>query len=349
VELRSTDPQPLRPGPGDDGPGEAAGGYALERISSAASRQSRQPQRNPDKPIKTAGGDSAPGERARRPAVVVDGLLAPPERIDTGLWSAVLYPLRSAEALAFVAVMACVFWVLSVLLPEYCLTVWADSETLGTPSMGMLVILISVIPGLILLPLVLVYCLQYLGRILVSSAKGDVLPPRTPDRNFEGLTAGLSPWLVWLVLGLSVSCLPCASYWLSAGEPSGHSIVTTVFLILIGLPYAAISLMLSFLHDRRLAATPTGVLRTLGRHAGSFSPTFLKAAVVLGLASLAVALTLRLRDVAFWVYVPAALACWGLLLWAALVVLRMLGLHVFQHRESLGWHRQSRWGVSWRL
>ena len=100
-----------------------------------------------------------------------------------------------------VTVMGTTFWGFTILVPEYCLGVWADASAMGTPSMGMLVILISAIPALLLLPLVVIYLLQYLGRVLVSSAMGDTVPPRTPDRNFDGLFSGLSPWLIWLVFG----------------------------------------------------------------------------------------------------------------------------------------------------
>ena len=106
-----------------------------------------------------------------------------------------LYPLRGAETLAMVTVMGTTFWGFTILVPEYCLGVWADASAMGTPSMGMLVILISALPALLLLPLIVIYMMQYLGRVLVSSAMGDTVPPRTPDRNFDGLFSGLSPWL----------------------------------------------------------------------------------------------------------------------------------------------------------
>ena len=87
-----------------------------------------------------------------------------------------LYPLRGAETLAMVAVMGVTFWGFTILVPEYCLGLWADAGMLGTPLMGMLVILISALSRFIASPIFIIYLLQYLGRVLISSAMGDTVP-----------------------------------------------------------------------------------------------------------------------------------------------------------------------------
>jgi hypothetical protein len=274
-------------------------------------------------------------------------LLSHPER---SVLVAILYPLRGAEALAMVVIMASAVWGLTVLVPEYCLGVWADANTLGTPSMGMLVILISAIPGLLLFPLVLIYLLQYLGRILVSSAQGAMVPPRTPDRNFDGFTTGLSPWLAWLLLGLSVSLCPFVLLWTFGDLTGSGRTLLLVGLIGFGFPYAEVALMMSFLHDRPLAATPLGVINALMRHGGCLTPTLLKLSLLSGLTVVPLALTFALRASYFWGYLVMALACWMMMIWSAMVTMRVLGLCYFHHKKSLRWHRhQPRWGVSWRL
>ncbi|MFO0890780.1 MAG: hypothetical protein U0790_16745 [Isosphaeraceae bacterium] len=281
---------------------------------------------------------------------MADGLIAPLEHPEVGFFAQLLYPLRSAESMAVVGFMACVLWGFTILVPEYCLGVWGDANTLGTPSMGMLVILISVIPPSLLFPLFLAYLLQYLGRVLVSSAQGDPVPPRTPDRNFDGLTAGLSPWLVWLVLGLSISVVPAACTLTRSDLTPAEWLLWGLVSIGLGIPYAAIALMLSFLHDHPLAATPWGVVGAAVRLGVSFLPTLFRVAVPLALAGGFAALVFALREPAFWGYILAALLLWVVLLWAAMVIVRILGLHYFRHHESLRWHpRQSRWGVAWRL
>jgi hypothetical protein len=103
---------------------------------------------------------------------------------ESSVAASLLYPFRSADGLAVVVVAATAFWGFTILVPEYCLGVWEDANLLSTPSMGGLIVLISAVPVVLLFPFVVIYTLQYLGRILVSSAMGEIIPPRPPDRNF---------------------------------------------------------------------------------------------------------------------------------------------------------------------
>ena len=191
---------------------------------------------------------------------MADGFLAPLAGSDRSVWASILYPLRSAEALAMVAIMGAIYWVFTILVPEYCLGVWDDANALGAPSMGMLIILISALPALLLLPLALIYTLQYLGRVLVSSARGETVPPRTPDRNFEGFFSGLYPWFIWLVFGAAVGLLPLLLSALFTDFAILSDPVRAAGLAMLGLPYALMALMLAFFHDHPLAATPAGVI-----------------------------------------------------------------------------------------
>jgi hypothetical protein len=249
-----------------------------------------------------------------------------------------------------VAIMGTAFWGFTILVPEYCLSVWDDANALGTPSVGRLVILISAIPGLFLFPLILIYMLQYLGRVLVSSAMGDTVPPRTPDRNFDGFLTGLYPWLIWLALGAFVGLFPLLFAVLFVDQAILGNPVSTVGLVLLGLPYAEVALMMSFLHERPLAVTPWRVVGALLRHGGSFLPTVLKVTASLGLATVIFALVLTLRASHFWLYILAGLGCWTMALWIAIVAMRIMGVHYFYHKESLAWNpERPRWGVAWRL
>jgi hypothetical protein len=281
---------------------------------------------------------------------MADGFLAPLSQPETGALASLLYPLRGAEALAMAAAMGAIFWGFTILVPEYCLTVWSDANALGVSSMGMLVILISAIPALLLLPILLFYTLQYLGRVLMTSAKGDTVPPRTPDRNFEGVFHGLSPWLAWLVLGGTVGVLPLALFFLLGGQGVPGRPLWTACLIMFGLLYAQVALMRSFFCDHPLAAAPPGVLWTLMRHGGSLFPALVRVSAILGLLGLALIPLLALRLSFFWLYLLVALGWWVQAMWTAEVAMRMLGLHYFHHKDSLKWQSQHpRWGVSWRL
>ena len=210
-----------------------------------------------------------------------------------------------------VTVMGATFWGFTILVPEYCLGVWADASAMGTPSMGMLVILISALPALLLLPLIVIYLLQYLGRVLVSSAMGETVPPRTPDRNFDGLLSGLSPWLIWLIFGGLLGLSPLVLLAYLRDRPMTENPFLIVVCASLGLPYALTSLMLSFLHDRPWAAAPPGVLGTLLRHGFSLLPVLLQVSVILGLGGVAFVLASMLRASHFWVYLASGAGLLG--------------------------------------
>jgi hypothetical protein len=278
------------------------------------------------------------------------GLLPPLERPETWWLPSVLYPLRGAEGMAMVVVLATAFWVFTVLVPEYCLSVMDDAERMGTPSMGHLVALISALPAVMLAPFALFYWLQYLARVLIASALGETVPPRTPDRNFGGFLNGLSPWFLWLLLGVSVGLLPLVCHGLYVGQDGPRDRFVDLGLLAIGLPYAVMALMMTFLHDDALAAKPSGVIGAMLRLVGSFWSVCVLVAAALGLVAGALAVSLGLRENHFPLYIAARLACWVLAQWVSIVVMRVLGNYYYRHREVLKWHRdRPRWGVTWKL
>ena len=132
------------------------GGYFVEpvqRVGAAKAGRGRPGTSStspPEEPMAVLPGP-------RMPACLPAGGLSPPLRhLETGALAPLLYPLRGAETLAMVAVMGITLWVFTILVPEYCLGIWADAGMLGTPLMGMLVILIccrplycSVLPGFV--------------------------------------------------------------------------------------------------------------------------------------------------------------------------------------------------------
>ena len=127
---------------------------------------------------------------------------------------------------------------------------------MGATTIGHFIALISILPVVILFPLALSYWLQYLGRVLVSSAMGETSPPRAPDRNFDGFLNGLSPWLIWLCLGVFVGLIPLLAYAWSLSTWAEGSPYLAVALGLLGFPYILMALMMSFLHDDAFAAWP---------------------------------------------------------------------------------------------
>jgi hypothetical protein len=281
---------------------------------------------------------------------MADGFLPPLDRPETAWFGSMLYPLRGAESLGVIAVTSAVLWVFTILVPEYCLTLMGDAESMGAPTLGKFIAMISILPVVVLLPLALFYWLQYLGRVLVSSAIGEAVPPRTPDRNFDGVFNGLSPWLIWLLFGVGVSLLPLLCYGFSLSSTADGDYLVAIGLLLLGFPYMLMALMMSFLHDHALAAKPWGVIGAVLRLGASYWFLCLFVASALGLAFATFPIAQLMRPGHFWIYLVLCLLCWVVVQWTFIVVMRVLGVYYFHRRDLLRWHRQRpRWGIAWKL
>src|SRR5262249_17328707 len=161
----------------------------------------------------------------------------------------ILYPLRSADSLAVIASLTAILWLFTILVPEYCIGLMGDADDMGTPTLGKLIALVSILPVAFLLPFAMIYWLQYLGRVVVSSGMGETIPPRTPDRNFDGFFNGLSPWIIWLFLGVAVGMLPVGILRLLIGSESPGSSLLSLGVACVCLPYTLMALLMTFLHD----------------------------------------------------------------------------------------------------
>jgi len=322
----------------------ANAGYQLQPTSEASVLV---PNRSGPVPDAPAGGVFI--ERTRRESMV-DGLLPVLAEPETTLVASVPYPLRGAESLGMVVATSAIFWIFTILVPEYCLTLMADTHSMGVPILGHFFVVITTLPYVILFPLLILYWLQYLGRVIVASAMGEMHPPRTPDRNFAGFFHGISPWLVWLVLGVSVGMLPLGYYGSTLRSWSDANVAAVIGLLLLGLPYVLMCLMMAFVHDSPVAAVPWNVIASIVRLGASYFlvAAFVAAALVIAGATCGLVFLLRAR--VFWLYVASALCCWIVVQWTAIVVMRVLGNWYYHHCYSLRWHRESpRWGVAWRL
>jgi hypothetical protein len=256
------------------------------------------------------------------------------------------YPKRSAESLACVLWVGLASWILATLVPEYCLLTMADAEKLGASMVGQLFAVISALPAVVLFPLVATYWLQYLGRVLAASGDGDPRPPRLPDRNFDGLFGGMSSWFLWGALGMLVGNLPVLAYGISVWYGAAWNAKVAVALGVAGAPYVVMALLIVFLHDNPLAATPRGVLGALTRVGPSFLGLCLTLASIGGLMIGAFAAALALRSVHFWIYAAAMLGAWCLAVWSSIVAMHTLGCYYHPRARHLKWrHERSRWGA----
>jgi hypothetical protein len=280
---------------------------------------------------------------------MADGFLPPLSRPEESWFLSFLYPLRGAESLGVIGALALISWLFYGLVLEYCIQLVHDAASMGGGLLGQLFMMIVGTPVVLLSPFVFSYALQYLGRVLVSSAMGETIPPHSPQRNFDGFFNGLSPWFVWFALGLGVGLLPAGWYaFLRGSEPVNPWIA--LVLGLAGVPYILAALMMSFLHDDPLAPKPWNVLLGLFRLGASFwaLSAFIGVAVALALGIFA--LVVLIRAYLFWLYLPLSLGSWIIVHWTAVVVMRLLGTYYFHHKDDLRWHRaHPRWGVTWRL
>ena len=321
-----------------------AAGYALEPVTESSTLVPSRSRPGPDRP----GQGTFVERKTTRP--MSDGFLRPLDQPETNWFASILYPLRGADGLGMIAATSALFWLFTVLIPEYCLTLMGDADAMGAPTIGYLIALISSLPVVILLPLAILYWLQYLGRILVSSAMGETIPPRTPDRNFNGFFSGISPWLLWLAMGVSVGMLPLVYYITSHNSSADLNPLVAVGLLALGIPYISLALMLAFLHDHPLAATPWNIAVAMFRLKGSSILLSLFVTLALAFIAGAIAVALSLRPNHYRIYLHLALLSWGVMQWTSIVLMRILGTFYYQHRTTLRWHRESlRWGVAWRL
>ena len=267
-------------------------------------------------------------------------------------WMAdVLYPLEGAESLAAIASSSVIFWVFLTLVPEYCLTLMGNADTMGVPTLGKFIALVSILPVVFLLPFAFFYWLQYLGRVLVASAMGETIPPRLPDRNFDGFLNGMGPWLIWSVLGLVPGLLPLILYGLTLSTASEGS-----SLVALALSVARVALYRDGPDDDVFARSFHG--RDTAGGYGCHPPArrSLRKTLFNRLARRSRSAQGRfssrscLRTHHFWLYLVACLGCWVLVDWILVVVMRVLGTYYDRHKQALLWNRERpRWGVIWKL
>ena len=294
-------------------------------------------------PAVAAPAEGRPARKgAKRRAVEPAKGLEVPVEVEPWWRPALLFPLRGAEGLMMVAMMGLACWVVATLVPELCLGFVADASRFSATFMGYLVSLIVALPGLALGVFAVAYTLQYLGRVLISAGLGEVKTPRPPDRNFDRLTDGLAPWLVWLACGAPLGLGPLAVYLSSRSleQPANPAIAT--ILAVVGLPYALMALMRTFLHDGGFP-NPMALIGVLVRFGFRF---LAPCSVVFGLG-LAVVLAFtgvfKLREDYFWTFLPLMLGCWMLAVWAAIVGMRVLGVFYHHHAGELRWLREKPW------
>jgi hypothetical protein len=280
-------------------------------------------------------------KKRKKPAsetAIWDGFVKAPTRLETTIQESLLYPLWGAQGVVLLIVFPPILWMVSVVA----LTVTAGF-TNGFQTFRP-VSFFFILPFVLPLGAVISYILLYLGRVLASTAGGDLHPPRWPDLEFSGLVFGMGRWLWAGFVGGVFGGIPALFYWIRCGDIDLFDAMILTELLAIGAIYALMALLAAILHEDLLAANPITVLGAIRRVGWSYAqPCLLSGFAILPVATICVAAFKSqnplLSAVLFWLF-------WVLVLYEGMVVFRVLGLFYHRHARVLGWFRgRTRWGV----
>jgi hypothetical protein len=280
-----------------------------------------------------------PGARSRTKSTNTpagEGPIVPPKGGDLTLGQSLAYPLWSWSSIGILIFLPPVLTLASGPLP-FLIGVFSG----GTPfSIGGLILLA---PGFLMGFCVWGYTLVYLGNVLISSALGEALPPRTPHFGEEDVLRVLGRWFWGSIIGIGLGAVPAVAYWIYCGEIDWADRLMFINLAAFGVAYAQMALLAVLLHDDPLAANPITVFRAIRKVGWDYAgPCFLGGAF---LVSVIFQLGLIAQIKEWWVYVLAFWFFWVNFLHSAMVVLRRLGRFCHKHRVLLDWFpERPTWG-----
>jgi hypothetical protein len=258
-------------------------------------------------------------------------------RRDLSLGENFRYPIVDGPGIAlmvflppFLAIMA---------LPVFDMMVDITPENALNP-INLLIIPFS-LPLVISSTLTIGYVLLFLGRIVTSSASGQEDHPRFPIWDRLEILEELARWIWAALTGLAIGGLPAMVYWEHCGEVDWLDLALFIVLAIVGISYAQMALMTSLLHDSLAAANPITVIRSIARIGeGYLAPCLVTTlAIFLGLTAWRMVLlhspNMGLGLVGLW-------ACWVFTLYAAMMVVRVLGTLYYKNETRLAWFRTSK-------
>lgn len=323
-DFAATAPPAPSPDPISDPDDDMPAGYGVAPRSAYSGNPAFTPlpaARSRSKPAKTLAGE---------------GPVVPPKDGDATLGKSLAYPLWSWSSIAILLYLPPALTLTSGPLPFLTGVFFG-----GTPfSIGGFLLLA---PGFLMGICIWGYTLVYLGNVLVSSATGEVLPPRTPHFGEEDVLRVLSRWFWGCVIGIGLGAVPALAYWIYCGEVDLADRLMFINLMAIGAAYAQMALVAVLIHDDPLAANPVTVVRAIVKVGWDYAGMcFLSGAF---LVSVGFQLTLIAQIKEWWEYIPAFWFFWANFLYGAMVVLRRLGLFCRRHKDDLGWFpERPTWG-----
>ena len=257
-----------------------------------------------------------------------DGLIAHPASIETRLMVSLGYPLWNDSGVAILIFLPPMLMFTSFPLPGIV-------RMLRSGEAATMVGILWALPLFFLFSIVAGYVLLWLGRVLVSSALGEVTQPRSPVWDLEDIASGLARWFWALIIGVAGGCVPAVAYWIRCGEIDWFDRIVLLELIVPGMAYAQMALVATLMHESPLAANPITVLRGIYRAGwGYLAPCLLSGGCLVVLAAMLL-VVVRISDplgqfVGCWLFTAACL-------YLAMVSLRWLGVFCFHQSVVFRW------------
>jgi hypothetical protein len=312
-----------------EAPAVEPAGYGLRPAEVAPGAK----QRPPDRPA-TAFRPAEPRLADER-----TGLIRAPRRAERAFSRSLLYPLWDGGGLSLLLCAPPVLFFTSMLsfgLRSY--LQGGDEVTL----MGALTLAFPMLCGLLVAAS---YTMMFLGAAFETSSRGEVRHPRWPPWELGELLASTLRWVASLAPGLALSGILAWLYLASRASPvKTYQEIIGLVILGSGMALLPIPLASALLHaDARSANPLASFVATARAGPGVIGINLLfglTGAVFLGVVPILYALPGLLAPiVATWAY-------WVLACYAALVLMRRLGLFYLRHAERLGWFPgRPRWGA----
>jgi hypothetical protein len=292
--------------------------------------------------IRVPLGEPQEGDIAARPSDA-----APRRRrraSGASLRDCLLYPLRDGPGIALLVAMPPFVWIMSV--PVLDIVRFAVPARPGENFNPVYLLIVpAAIPLAFSFIMTIGYILLFLGGVLVSSALGEENHPNWPWWDFSAIAEGIARWVWATLVGVATGAFPVIIYWLNCGDIDIVDRIIFVELSALMAGYALMALAASLLHNSVLAANPWMVLQAIRRLGWAYlRPSLVAGVAVVLVASALYAVLFRAPNVQ--VAALGLWAWWVFALYAAMVVLRMVGLTYHEHADELGWYRSKpKWAV----
>jgi hypothetical protein len=252
------------------------------------------------------------------------------------------YPLIDGPGVGILGFLPPVLLFLS--LPLFDMIAILEPLSRGDWALGLLA-LPFFLPLMLTLSLVFGYSLLLFGHMFVASALGEPDHPGWPEWDPNEISEGLGRWIWAGIFGIALGGFPIVAYWMYCGDIDWFDRTIFAELVVVGIGYSLMALAASLLHDNLLAANPLTVLSAIGQIGWDYVQPCLVGGIAVMLAAGALwsvfflIPSLKLAVIALWGF-------WVIVLYEAMVVLRMLGLTYHAHADELVWFRvRPKWGT----